>query len=53
LHNREKGKPGCEGESLAQLQGMTAFVVMVDPLRGRELLARIAALRAKVPGSGG
>ncbi len=47
LHNREKGKPGKEGETLAQLKGMAAFVHMTDPKRGRELLDRVAALEAR------
>jgi hypothetical protein len=46
LHNREHGKPGKDGESLAQLKGMAAFVYMTDPARGRALLDRIAALEA-------
>jgi hypothetical protein len=44
IHNREKGKPGKEGESLAQLRGMAAFVYMVDPKKGRAFLDRINAL---------
>jgi RNA-directed DNA polymerase len=47
LHNREKGKPGKEGETLAQLKGLAAFVHMTDPVRGRPLLDRVAALEAK------
>ncbi len=47
LHNREKGKPGKEGESLAQLRGMAAFVHMTDPVKGKALLARIEALEAR------
>ena len=43
VHNREHGKTR-EGESLAQLQGMAAFVYMTDPKRGAGLLARIAKL---------
>jgi hypothetical protein len=46
LHNREKGLPGKEGETLEQLQGMAAFVYMTDPEKGKALLQRIAALRA-------
>jgi hypothetical protein len=49
LHNREHGKPGKAGESLAQLRGMAAFVHMTDPVKGKALLARIAALEAKEP----
>jgi retron-type reverse transcriptase len=47
LHNREQGKPGKDGESLAHLQGMAAFVFMTDPVRGRALLDRVAALQAR------
>ncbi len=49
LHNREHGKPGKEGESLAQLQGLCAFIHMTDPVRGRALLDRVAALMARTP----
>lgn len=44
IHNREKGRPGREGETLAQLKGQAAFVFMVDPVRGRGFLDRITAL---------
>jgi RNA-directed DNA polymerase len=44
IHNREKGKPGKEGESLASLRGMAAFVYMVDPKKGRAFLDKIDAL---------
>lgn len=47
LHNREKGKPGKPGESLAHLKGMAAFVHMTDPARGKALLDRVAALELK------
>ncbi len=47
IHNREKAKPGKEGESLAQLKGMAAFVFMVDPKKGRDFLDRITALEPK------
>ncbi len=47
VHNREKGKPGKEGESLAQLKGLAAFVHMADAARGRNFLDRIAALEAR------
>lgn len=49
LHNREQGKPGKSGETLDQLSGMAAFVHMTDPARGRVLLERLAALKAKQP----
>ncbi|MFL5347807.1 MAG: reverse transcriptase family protein [Hyalangium sp.] len=44
IHNREKGKPGKEGESLAQLKGMAAFIHMTDPAKGRAFLQRLEAL---------
>ncbi len=44
IHNRERGK-AREGETLAQLQGLAAFVHMTDEALGRSLLARIAKLR--------
>lgn len=44
IKNRELGRPGKEGETLAQLQGMAAFIYMADPARGRALLDRLAAL---------
>jgi RNA-directed DNA polymerase len=44
IHNREKGRPGKEGETIEQLRGQAAFVHMVDPVRGRAFLDRIAAL---------
>jgi RNA-directed DNA polymerase len=44
IHNREHGKPGKEGETLAQLRGMAAFIYMVDPKKGRAFLERIDAL---------
>lgn len=59
IHNRQKGKPGREGETLDQLKGMAAFVHMTDPVRGRALLAQIEQLAASssggtgTPGAGG
>jgi RNA-directed DNA polymerase len=47
IHNRERGKAGREGESLAQLEGMAAFVYMTDPAEGRAYLDRIRALAAR------
>lgn len=44
IHNREKGRPGKDGETLAQLKGMAAFIYMTDPKRGSALLKRLAAL---------
>ena len=46
IKNRELGRPG-KGESLEQLAGMAAFVMMTDPARGRAFMARIAALIAR------
>jgi RNA-directed DNA polymerase len=47
LFNREHGKPGKEGESLAQLKGMASFIFMTDPIKGRAFLDRVTALEAK------
>jgi hypothetical protein len=47
IRNREQGKPGREGETLAQLKGMAAFVYMTDPAKGRAYLDRLAALEAR------
>jgi RNA-directed DNA polymerase len=49
IHNREKGKPGKEGESLEQLKGMAAFIHMTDPVKGRAFLQRLAALEKREP----
>lgn len=50
IKNRELGRPGKPGETLAQLQGLAAFIHMADPARGRAFLDRIAALeRASAP----
>jgi RNA-directed DNA polymerase len=43
IKNRELGRPG-KGESLEQLRGMAAFVMMTDRARGQELLDRIHRL---------
>jgi hypothetical protein len=43
IRNRELGRPG-KGETLEQLKGMAAFVMMTDPARGRALMARIDRL---------
>jgi hypothetical protein len=45
IRNRELGRPG-KGETLEQLQGMAAFVMMTDPVRGRAFMARIERLIA-------
>ncbi|MFO0606114.1 MAG: reverse transcriptase family protein [Polyangiales bacterium] len=47
IRNREQGKAGREGETLAQLKGMAAFVYMTDPAKGRAYLDRLAALEAR------
>ncbi len=44
IFNREKNRPIKEGETLAQLKGMAAFVFMADQKRGRAFLDRITAL---------
>lgn len=49
IHNREKGKPVREGESLDQLKGMAAFIHMTDPAKGRAIMAQLAKLEAKAP----
>ncbi|KFE68444.1 reverse transcriptase family protein [Hyalangium minutum] len=47
IHNREKGKPGREGESLDQLKGMAAFIHMTDPAKGRAFLQQLEALEKR------
>jgi hypothetical protein len=49
IHNREKGKPGKDGETLAQLKGMAAFVYMTDEAKGRAFLEQLERLEAKAP----
>jgi hypothetical protein len=49
IHNREKGKPGQQGESLEQLKGMAAFIHMTDPAKGRAFLQQLAALEQREP----
>ncbi|MFT3711249.1 MAG: reverse transcriptase family protein [Archangium sp.] len=44
IHNRSKGKPFREGESLASLQGMAAWVFMSDPKKGSAFLEEISKL---------
>jgi RNA-directed DNA polymerase len=48
IKNRELGRPG-KGESLDQLRGMAAFVMMTDRERGKALLDRINRLSAGSP----
>jgi hypothetical protein len=46
IKNRELGREGKgKKETLAQLQGLAAFVYMADPDKGRHFLDRIAALQ--------
>ncbi|HET9620897.1 MAG TPA: reverse transcriptase family protein [Kofleriaceae bacterium] len=45
IKNRELGRPG-QGESLEQLKGMAAFVMMTDRARGQAFMARIDRLIA-------
>jgi hypothetical protein len=47
IHNREKGKPGREGETLEQLKGMAAFIHMTDAAKGRAFLQRLEALEKR------
>lgn len=48
IKNRELGKPG-KGETLEQLKGLCAFVMMADRARGAELMARVDRLIAARP----
>lgn len=45
IYNREKGRPG-KGESLEQLKGLAAFVMMTDREKGKALMDRIDKLIA-------
>jgi hypothetical protein len=45
IRNRELGRPG-KGETLEQLKGMAAFVMMTDRARGRAFMERIDRLIA-------
>jgi hypothetical protein len=45
IKNRELGRPG-KGESLEQLKGLCAFVMMADRARGSQLMARVDHLIA-------
>jgi RNA-directed DNA polymerase len=45
IRNRELGRPG-EGETLEQLKGMAAFVMMTDRARGQAFMERIERLIA-------
>jgi hypothetical protein len=46
IKNRELGRPGKEGETLEQLKGLAAFVMMTDQARGRAFMERIDRLIA-------
>lgn len=46
IKNRELGRPGKEGESLEQLKGMAAFIMMTDRERGAAFMERIDRLIA-------
>jgi RNA-directed DNA polymerase len=50
IFNRERGRPAKGDETLAQLKGMAAFVHMVDPVKGRRFLDRIAVLETTSAG---
>ena len=45
IRNRELGRPG-KGESLEQLKGMAAFVMMADRAKGAAFMQRIDNLIA-------
>ncbi|MEM7675693.1 MAG: RNA-directed DNA polymerase, partial [Myxococcota bacterium] len=45
IKNRELGRTG--EESLDELHGLAAHVYMTDPKKGRDFLARIAALKGR------
>ena len=47
IKNRELGRSGKAGETLAQLRGMASFVMMCDESKGREFLRRLAVLEAR------
>ena len=47
IHNRQKGKPGKDGETLSQLEGMAAWIFMSDPKKGAAFLAQVRALEPK------
>ncbi len=47
LHNRLNGKPGKEGESLAQLRGWVAYLHMTDPEKAKPFLAQLKQLEAR------
>jgi hypothetical protein len=44
IHNRTKGKPSPDGESLSKLIGMSAYVYMSEPVRGEKYLEALRDL---------
>ncbi|HEY1098923.1 MAG TPA: reverse transcriptase family protein [Myxococcota bacterium] len=44
IHNRQQGKPAREGESLAQLRGLAAFIFQSDPVKGQRFLEQLGTL---------
>lgn len=44
IHNRARGKPSPEGESLSTLVGMAAYVYMTDPALGKKYLEALEEL---------
>lgn len=51
IKNRELGRPGKDGESIEQLRGMAAFVMMTDRAKGEAFMKRIDGLDGKGGGS--
>ena len=47
IKNRELGRPNKVDETLEQLKGKAAFIMMTDLKKGRDFMARIDALIAK------
>jgi RNA-directed DNA polymerase len=48
IKNRELGRPG-KGETIEQLRGLAAFVMMTDAARGRAFMDRLDKLAAAAP----
>ncbi|MGP0065865.1 MAG: reverse transcriptase family protein [Isosphaeraceae bacterium] len=44
IHNRAKGKPAPDGETVSTLIGMAAYVYMSDPVRGEKYLDALREL---------
>ncbi len=53
VHNRARGKPAPEGESLSTLLGMAAYVYMTDPVAGAKYLDALRELDLPVETTGG